>query len=107
MRPFDFFPRTRVVFGDGALSRLGELAREIGFTRTLIVSDPSIVRTGLTGRAAALLEDAGIVTCGFHDFEPSPDSHMVEAGRAYAASQGIDSIVALGGGSSLDCAKGI
>ena len=43
----------------------------------------------------------------FHDFDANPDSRMVEAGRAVAASCRVDSIVALGGGSSLDCAKGI
>jgi alcohol dehydrogenase len=43
----------------------------------------------------------------FHDFEPNPDTSMVERGRAFAAPLGVDSIVALGGGSSLDCAKGV
>jgi len=43
----------------------------------------------------------------FHDFAANPDTAMVERGRLFAASQGIDSIVALGGGSSMDCAKGI
>ena len=43
----------------------------------------------------------------FHDFGANPDTVMIEAGRAFAASAGIDSIVGLGGGSSMDCAKGI
>ena len=107
MEPFDFFTRTRAVFGDGALDRLGELARELGFRRTLIVSDRSLLSTGLVDRAKTLLDKSGVATCSFHDFEPNPDSAMVEAGRVYAASQDVDSIVALGGGSSLDCAKGI
>jgi len=107
LNPFDFLPRTRVVFGNGALDRLPELSRELGFTRTLIVSDPAIVKAGLADRAAALLNSAAITTPVFQDFDSNPDSQMVEKGRAYAASQNIDSIVALGGGSSLDCAKGI
>jgi alcohol dehydrogenase len=107
MEPFDFFTRTRAVFGDGALDRVGELARELGFRRTLIVSDRSLLSTGLVDRAKTLLDKSGVATCCFHDFEPNPDSAMVEAGRVYAASQDVDSIVALGGGSSLDCAKGI
>jgi alcohol dehydrogenase len=107
LRPFDFQLRTRIVFGDGALARLGELARELAFTRTLIVSDPGIVATGQVARAASTLEAAGIATLVFHDFDANPDTRMVEAGRARAADRGIDSIVALGGGSSLDCAKGI
>lgn len=105
--PFDFALRTRVVFGPGALARLAELARELACSRTLLVADRGLVSTGQVGRAAMLLEDAGIATHGFHDFDSNPDHRMVEAGRAFAATRGIDSIVAIGGGSSLDCAKGI
>lgn len=107
MRPFDFYPRTRVVFGDGVLSRLGELARELGFTRPLIVSDPGIVAAGLVARAKASLRSEGIESFAFDGFDANPDSAMVESGRAFAASCHVDSIVGLGGGSSLDCAKGI
>jgi alcohol dehydrogenase len=107
MPPFDFQLRTRVIFGDGAFARLGDLARELSFTRTLVVADPGIVRAGLAGRATATLEAAGVTASVFHDFDANPDSAMVEAGRVHAAAFGIDSIVALGGGSSLDCAKGI
>jgi len=107
IQPFDFFPRTRVVFGENSFARLGELACELGFTRTLIVADRDIVKLGFAEKAAALLKQSGMVACVFHDFESNPNSDMVEAGRMFAASQSIDSIVALGGGSSLDCAKGI
>ena len=104
---FDFSLTTRVVFGAGSLSRLGELARELGFTQTLIVSDPGIVAAGFAGRAQTILGEAGISSATFQDFDSNPDTRMVETGRQFAAAAGIDSIVALGGGSSLDCAKGI
>jgi alcohol dehydrogenase len=107
MTPFDFRLSMRVVFGEGALDRLGEIAREIAFTRTLIVADRGIVAAGHVDRAAARLGDAGVEPSFFHDFGANPDAAMVEAGRAHAAACRIDSIVALGGGSSLDCAKGI
>jgi alcohol dehydrogenase len=107
MSAFDFLLRTRVVFGAGTLARLGELARELGFHHTLIVSDKALLPTGFADRAKTILAEAGITSCSFHDFEPNPDSRMVDVGRIYAAQQRIDSIVALGGGSSLDCAKGI
>ena len=107
MRPFDFYLRTRVVFGEGAFQRLGELSRELGFTRALIVADAGIVATGLVTRAIEILRDAGIAAATFHEFDANPDGAMVEAGRVVAAQAGIDGIVALGGGSSLDCAKGI
>src|SRR4051812_38484199 len=99
MPGFDFNLRTRVVFGDGVFGRLGELARELGFARTLVVADRGILATGQVQRAFDSLAAAGIAASGFHDFDANPDSAMVEAGRASAASAGIDSIVALGGGS--------
>jgi alcohol dehydrogenase len=106
-RQFESHLRTRVVFGDGAIARLGELARELGFSRSLLVGDPGLVAAGHIDRAAAILERAGIATVRFHDFDANPDTRMVEAGRVVASAHEIDSIVALGGGSSLDCAKGI
>jgi alcohol dehydrogenase class IV len=106
-QPFDFLLRTRVVFGPDSLARLGDLARELGFKRTLLVADPGLVSAGHVDRATRVLADAGIEVAGFHGFDANPDSRMVEAGRVVAASHAIDSLVALGGGSSLDCAKGI
>jgi alcohol dehydrogenase len=107
MIPFDFHARTRVVFGPGALQQLGTHARQLGFTRTLLVADDGVVRAGFVASATLSLAAAGIETIAFHDFGQNPDSAMVEAGRAFAAPLDIDSIVGLGGGSSLDCAKGI
>jgi alcohol dehydrogenase len=104
---FDFQNRTRVVFGDGAVARLGELARELAFTRTLLVADRGMLAEGYVERAVQLLEGAGIVAVPFHEFGENPDTRMIDAGRAFAADHRVDSIVALGGGSSLDAAKGI
>ena len=106
-RPFDFQLHTRVVFGAGALDRLGDLARELSFSRSLVVADRGVVGAGHANRAMTILGAAGIAASLFYDFDANPDGRMVEAGRAAAAAHGIDSIVAVGGGSSLDCAKGI
>jgi alcohol dehydrogenase len=105
--PFDFHPRPRLIFGTDTLSRLGKVAAELGFRRTLLVADPGLAAAGYAERAAGLLRSEGIVVVPFHDFATNPDTAMVERGRLFSASQGIDSIVALGGGSSMDCAKGI
>ena len=107
MTSFDFQPRTRVVFGAGSVARIGDLARELGFRRTLLVADAGLVQAGHVAAAVGALDTAGIAAIPFHDFGQNPDSAMVEAGRAFAAPLGIDSLVGLGGGSSLDCAKGI
>ena len=104
---FDFHPKTRTVFGAGTIERVGELSRDLGFRRTLLVADLGLVASGHVAEAVGPLRAAGIEVIEFHDFDVNPDTKMVEAGRAFAAPLQIDSIIALGGGSSLDCAKGI
>lgn len=107
MQTFDFHQRTRVVFGVGAIERLGELARELNFRKVLLVADRGLVASSHVAEALAPLGEAGIEVVTFHDFETNPDTHMIETGRTFAAPLQIDSIIGLGGGSSLDCAKGI
>lgn len=102
---FDFRLRTRVVFGAGALDRLGELAAELGFRRTLLVADRGLAATGNVARATERLEAAGVQAFPFHEFDANPDSDMAQAAADSAREHGVDSFVGLGGGSSLDCAK--
>ena len=71
------------------------------------MADSGLVSSGHVDEALAPLRKAGMAVVSFHDFEVNPDTRMVEAGRAFAAPLQIDSIIGLGGGSSLDCAKGI
>ena len=107
MTPFDFHLPTRLVFGAGTLDRLGELARERGFTRPLVVSDPGLEEAGHVDRALGLLRNAGLESEVFDGFDVNPDAAMVDRGVAFAAGRRIDSVIGLGGGSSLDCAKAI
>jgi alcohol dehydrogenase len=107
MQGFDFQPRTRVIFGNGALQGLGQRAREVGFRRTLLVADRGLVAAGYAKQAVDRLKKSGIEVESFTDFDVNPDSAIIEKGCAVAAPLEVDSIVGLGGGSSLDCAKGI
>jgi alcohol dehydrogenase len=107
MDTFDFQPRTRVIFGPGVIERLGTVARELDCKRVLLVADSGLVESGHVDEAVAPLRQAGVEVFRYHDFGVNPDSKMVQAGKEFAASLGIDSLIGLGGGSSLDCAKGI
>ena len=107
MTPFDFHLPTRLVFGAGTIDRLGELARERGFTRPLVVSDPGLEEAGHVDRALRLLRNAGLESEVFDGFDVNPDAAMVDRGVAFTAGRRIDSVIGLGGGSSLDCAKAI
>jgi len=105
--PFDFHAPTRVIYGPGSLDRLGELARELGDTRVLLVTDPGLEEAGHPQRAVASLRQAGLEVFLFDGVEPNPTNLHVEAGVEFARPLGIDLIVSVGGGSSMDCAKGI
>lgn len=104
---FDYDPRTRVVFGAGAVSRLGELAREQSGHEVLLVSDAGIREAGHASRARSALEAAGLRVHLFDDVQPNPTTDDVERGISFAKGKSIDLLVGLGGGSSMDVAKGI
>ena len=104
--PFDFTARTRIVFGAGALAQLGQLARELGGTRVLLVTDPGIAKAGHAEKARASLEAAGLKVAIFDQTEQNPTTRCVAGALEIAQRNNIDFIVGLGGGSSMDTAKG-
>jgi alcohol dehydrogenase len=107
MIPFDFQLRTRIVFGPGRVESLGEFACELGARRALVVSDPGIVAAGHTSQGVSALDRAGIETHLFDGVTENPTDENVEAGVALAKKCRPELIVGFGGGSSMDCAKGI
>lgn len=107
MIPFDFQPSTRIVFGPDCLQRLGELAKELGATRALVVSDPGIIQAGHAQRGIDCLEAAGVQAFLFDGVQENPTTNNVAAGVNFAKKHAPHLIVGLGGGSAMDCAKGI
>ncbi len=106
LHPFDFQPRTRIVFGQGSIDRLGEIAASLGARRVLLVTDPGIVRAGHAARATASLTAAATEAVVFHDVSENPTAGAVSRCADFARDAGIDFLVGLGGGSSLDTARG-
>lgn len=107
MNGFDFYCPTRIVFGPGRFSELGELTASLGVNRVLVVSDPGIEKVGHTQRGVQLLQSAGLETLIFDGLAENPTTDHVDAGVAVAKDFQPEGIVAIGGGSSMDCAKGI
>ena len=107
MTPFDFQPRTRIVYGPDRVDSLGELAGELGVRRALVISDPGIIAAGHVQRGLDSLRKAGIETHLFDGVHENPTSDNVEAGAALGRRYDPELLVGLGGGSSMDCAKGI
>ena len=104
---FDYQPRTRVVFGPGKIAELGKLAAEFGVRRVLLVTDHGLETAGHPQKGIAALESAGLTVALFDEVRPNPTTDDVDRGLAVAQAARIDLIVGLGGGSSMDCAKGI
>ena len=104
---FDSTLRTRLVFGPGCLDRLGELAAGLGGHRVLLVTDPGIVQAGHASRAEALLRAAGLEVAVFDAVRENPTTLDVDRGLEAARAASVDLFVGLGGGSSIDTAKGV
>jgi alcohol dehydrogenase len=105
--PFDFQPLGRVVSEPGAIARLGEAVRSVGGTRVLLVTDPGLEHVGHPQRAERAMAGAGLPVFTFDGVKENPTEREVDAGVVFARAHAIDCIVAVGGGSSMDCAKGI
>lgn len=103
---FDYFPRTRVVFGPGTVDRAGELAKELGAERVFLVTDAGLVAAGHCARLEASLAAAGIEFRRYGEVPENPGSKDVSSCRAALGDWQPDLLIGLGGGSSIDLAKG-
>ena len=103
---FDSHPRTRLVFGADSIERVGELAREFGVRRVLLVTDKGIAAVGHASRAIGFLEAAGLQVATFDGVRENPTTLDVDRCVEVAKREAVELIVGLGGGSSMDTAKG-
>src|SRR5688500_8270559 len=99
--------RVEVVFGPGNLSRIGEIAKSQGASRVLLVTDPGIKEAGHVERAVRALYQAGLPVRVFDEVGENPTTIHVGKGVIAARPFNPDLIIGLGGGSAMDCAKGI
>src|ERR1043166_4003991 len=106
LQPFDHQPRTRIVFGVNTVDQIGEMARSLGAKKVLFVTDPGIVAAGHAARAQASLKSAGLQIAVFDKSKENPTTKCVDDCLAVARAAGIDTLIGLGGGSSMDTAKG-
>ncbi len=99
--------KVRVAFGVGNLSQLGSITKAEGGSRVLLISDAGIVAAGHVERAVRSLYRAELTVRVFDGVEENPTTHHVTRGLRIAADFEPDFMIGLGGGSSMDCAKGI
>ena len=94
-------------FGEGARSVLADEIKNRGFKKVLVVTDKSLYEVGVSKKVTNILDEAGIEYGVYHDVLPNPPISNVNAGIQMCKDIGADVIVAIGGGSSIDTAKGI
>lgn len=105
---FSYSVRTKVFFGNGVVAgRLPGVAREMDCKKILLVTDPGILKAGLAGKVKRLLEENGLPVEVFSEVEPDPGLETVHRAADFMRGYAPDCVVALGGGSSIDVAKGM
>lgn len=107
LKTFSFELPTRIEYGVGCASRLSKELAILGAKKPMIVTDKGIVASGLLENITVILGEAGIRYDLFDGVEPNPRDENVHRGAEMARSLQNDCLIAIGGGSSIDCAKGI
>ena len=101
------FVAPEFVFGPGALNLAGRYAKNLAANNILLVSDDGVIKAGWTAKVIKCLEDSGISCTLYSNVTPNPRAEEVMAGAEVYKKEHCDVIVAVGGGSPMDCAKGI
>lgn len=105
MNPFIFNTPKSVQFGTGAMSRIGGLVEGQVGGRVLLVTDPGMMETGIVERAVDLLKASDVEVELFAEVQADPPEAVVLQAASQARDSGVDGVIGLGGGSSLDVAK--
>jgi len=94
-------------FGAGAITQLPEVISGLSKSKVLIITDPGVAAAGVLAKVEAILKSAGIQSVSFTEIKPNPNTILIDAAAKVGIEFGADTVVALGGGSSLDSAKGV
>jgi len=107
MNPFVYHNPTQLIFGRGQLSMLKEKAEQLGQTVLLVYGGGSIKRTGLYEKVVSLLQEADCRVLELSGVEPNPRLSTVKKGIELCRQEGVNWILAVGGGSVIDAAKAV
>ena len=100
---WDYLQPLKIHFGKGRVKEIKEIARELGCERGLLVAGPFFFKSGLAEKV--IKESEGMIVASFGDVSPNPDVVEVDACAEVIRQKNIGFVVALGGGSPMDCAK--
>lgn len=102
---FQYNQQVPVLFGDGAINQLGEKVKELGCKKVICVYDSGVLAAGIAPKAEASLKAAGVDYVVYDKISSDPADTLVDECAALAREAKVDGVVAIGGGSSMDCAK--
>ena len=105
--PTTFSIPPTIITGAGASEKVGEQAKRLEASNVLIVTDPGIVKLGYVDQIVKNLNSANIATSIFSDVTPDPTLQNVKDGLKQYKAENCNGIVSIGGGSAIDCGKGI
>jgi alcohol dehydrogenase len=106
-KAFDFLLPTEILYGPGVTARLKSLLVDDGIRKVLVVTDHGIVQAGLLEEIDFILTEAAVSYVVYDQVSPNPRDIEVEAGARMGLENGAEAVIALGGGSPIDCAKAI
>ncbi|MDA8080142.1 MAG: iron-containing alcohol dehydrogenase [Actinomycetota bacterium] len=104
--PSVFASPNPVLFGRGTSKEIGEKLKEFGCTKVLVIFDQGVKKAGIADTVIANINRAGIGTVAYDDVLPDPPDWSIEEAAALGLREDVDGVVGLGGGSSMDTAKG-
>ena len=107
LRQFSFELPTRIEYGVGVISKLGDELRLLKAQKVAIITDPGIIKAGLLDKITSILKEEKLLYNVFDGVDPNPKDRNVERGAQVVRSFGADAMVAISGGSVIDCAKAI
>jgi alcohol dehydrogenase YqhD (iron-dependent ADH family) len=107
MNPFDYHNPVRVIFGRGTMDRLGRETAVYGRKALLVEAEGPLRDLGVYSRAARLLREAGLEVCTLEKVAANPKLSSVREGIEICRKKGVEVVVAVGGGSVIDCAKAV
>ena len=96
-----------VLFGTGSSELIGEKLKEMGCKKVMVVYDPGIKAAGIADKIVGYIEKAGVKTVCYGDVQADPPDWSVNEAGELGLKEGIDGVVGIGGGSSMDTAKGV
>ena len=107
MKPFDFHNPVRIIFGQGTMDRLGQETAKCGRKALLVKAEGPLEKLGVYARATRLMSDAGVEVYPLENVAANPKLSSVHEGIRICKQNGVEVVIAVGGGSVIDCAKAV